>query len=286
MKKITALAAVAVLVGSVFVNSVSAQWNHDPTSPTGPDNWGELDPVDRTCGAILEPGGPFVETGKKQSPVDIVNAVPTLFLSRLVFVYKAAPLAVENTGHVVEVPYLNGSRLRVGRDSYYLEQFHFHTPSEHTIGGVQAAMEVHFVHKNNLGDLAVVGVLMNATTQGNPEVDKIFEHVPEMEGEPEPVPGESIDAWKLLPESKRSYYTYSGSLTTPHCTEGVRWFVLTDPIEVSQTTVDEFRAIVAAFPGYNGYEYNNRPVRPLNGRPLLKRVDMSRRLAQEDENSV
>ena len=75
----------------------------------------------------------------------------------------------------------------------------------------------------------------------------------------------------VLPQ-QRSYYTYSGSLTTPPCSEGVRWFVLKDPVFVSQEAIDNLHLIISLFPGYDGYDKNNRPVRPLNGRAVLDRV--------------
>ena len=63
-----------------------------------------------------------------------------------------------------------------------------------------------------------------------------------------------------------SFYEYDGSLTTPGCAEGLRWFVLTDVGQVSRAAVDRFQRIISLFPGYGGYASNTRPVQPLNGR--------------------
>jgi carbonic anhydrase len=274
VKKFIRILAVAI-IGSVSTAASAAEWNHDPASPEGPESWGEVDPEYRTCGAVLTPGGPFVETGKRQSPIDIPSTTPVdSSLRRPSFYYKDRELEVENTGHVVEVTYGSGtgSRLVIGRNVYELQQFHFHAPSEHSVDGVHAAMEVHFVHANTLGELAVVGVFMFAAPQGNPVVDKIFDHAPLTEGPPNIVAGEEINARDLLPENKRNYITYAGSLTTPSCSEGVRWIVMTDSIQVSQATVDKYHSIIADFPGYDGFEDNNRPVRPLNGRPVRRRA--------------
>jgi carbonic anhydrase len=121
-----------------------------------------------TCGR----GDPFVEVGKKQTPVDIVPAEAVdAFLLPLVHRYEATPFVVENTGHVVEVPYAPGSTLHVGLDRYELLQFHFHAPSEHAVNGQLADAELHLVHRNALLDLAVVGVLVNVGSPVNVAID-------------------------------------------------------------------------------------------------------------------
>ncbi|MGE0827587.1 MAG: carbonic anhydrase [Candidatus Binatia bacterium] len=248
--------------------SAQVEWNHKPTSDIGPNFWGELAPSFATCGA----GDPFIEVGKKQSPVDIVTTnVVDARLHPLQFKYDATPSVVENTGHVVEVPYEAGSHIRVGVESvdrYELLQFHFHAPSEHAVNGQLAAAEVHLVHRNALLDLAVVGVLINVGTPVNHVIDKILREAPLEEGEIEL--DESVNAKDLLPRFDKKYYHYSGSLTTPPCSEGVRWFVLQEPVFVSQEAIDRLHEVIAEFPHYEGSPNNNRPVRPLNGRAILK----------------
>jgi carbonic anhydrase len=147
-------------------------------------------------------------------------------------------------------------------------QFHFHAPSEHTVNGQFAAAELHLVHRNALLDLAVVGVLVNVGSPVNIVIDTILRNAPIEEGEIE-LRG-SVNAKNILPRFDRGYYTYSGSLTTPPCSEGVRWFVLREPVFVSQAAIDHLHEVIAEFPGYDGFPNNNRPVRPLNGRVILK----------------
>ena len=94
--------------------------------------------------------------GQRQSPID-VPAAPAGDLPKLSFHYQVTPLAAENNGHTIEVKVAAGSYLRIGTERFDLVQFHFHTPSEHRLHGEQFPMELHFVHRNALDEIAVVG---------------------------------------------------------------------------------------------------------------------------------
>ncbi|MGE5239525.1 MAG: carbonic anhydrase [Chloroflexota bacterium] len=282
---LTHLCAVVILV--LFATSASAQvaWNHDPASDIGPNFWGSLSFPFAACGSQFDPVtnvlDGFVQVGLKQSPVDIVVAstIPTA-LPALTFQYNPTPFIIENTGHVVEVPYEAGSFLRVGQDTYQLLQFHLHAPSEHAINGVLADAELHLVHRNALLDLAVVGVMIKAGGPVNRLLDQILLNAPlDCPGVP-PCEVElvgDINATEVLPPSQ-GYYNYSGSLTTPPCSEGVRWFVLKDPVFVTQRAITRFHQIIGRFPTYQPpinfrvWNDNNRPVRPLNGRAIWNQI--------------
>src|SRR3972149_6448604 len=97
--------------------------------------------------------------GKTQSPIDPSNAAAEE-LADIKFNYKPSKLNIVNNGHTVQVNYDEGSSIKVNGSEYRLLQFHFHDPSEHTVGGKSFGMELHLVHKNDKGDLAVVGVLI------------------------------------------------------------------------------------------------------------------------------
>jgi carbonic anhydrase len=245
-------------------------WNHDPGSDIGPARWGTLDQAFEKC-----------LTGTSQSPVDITGTGkgggPALQ-----FRYPDNELIVENTGHVIEVPIPadNGNTLKIGSSVYTLEQYHFHAPSEHTLNGKSYDLEAHLVHENAAGQLAVVGVFMDIGDDSNELVDDVFRNAPDAAGEETDVGGES-NAKELLPGFRPDhdkgtfvitrYYTYPGSLTTPPCSEGVRWIVLKGSVNVSAFSVDKMHDLVSLFPGYGGYTNNNRPVQPLNGREITRR---------------
>jgi carbonic anhydrase len=262
-------ASVAALAVAGWAVGATA-WNHDPASAIGPTHWGAIDPAFEKC-----------LTGTSQSPVNISGAVNGGGPS-LQFRYPDNELVVENTGHVIEVPLPadNGNTLRIGNSVYKLIQYHFHAPSEHTLGGQRYDLEVHLVHRNAAGQLAVVGVFMNIGAHPNELVDDVFHNAPDAAGEESDVGVES-NAKELLPGYEPGpgngtfvitrYYTYSGSLTTPPCSEGVRWIVAKDPVNVSGFSVDEMHHLVSLFPNYGGYPNNNRPVQPLNGREITSR---------------
>ena len=197
--------------------------------------------------------------------------------------YESSELTVENTGHVVEVPIPADvhDTLQVGRDSYELTQYHFHAPSEHAINGELADLEAHFVHTNPQGATAVVGVFYRFGTDTNAVLERILLAAPETAGEEasagEASPAElfrnitGVKAMGGSPVRVESFYTYDGSLTTPGCTQDVRWSVLANGGHVSMDAVDHLHKVIKGFPDYNGYPNNNRPVQPLNGRVIRYR---------------
>ena len=269
MRALLVLGAVVASFAIAAWAAGEAAWNHDPGSAIGPAHWGTIDRGFATCG-----------TGASQSPVDISGTVKGGGPS-LQFRYPGNDLVVENTGHVVEVPLPtdNGNTLKIGSSTYTLVQYHFHVPSEHTLNGKRYDMEVHLVHQNAAGETVVVAVFMNIGDHPNGLVDDVFHNAPDVADEETDVGVES-NADELLPGYKPGqngtfvitrYYTYSGSLTTPPCSEPVRWFVLKDPVNVSDFSVSELHHLVSLFPDYGGYPNNNRPVQSLNGREIISR---------------
>lgn len=215
------------------------------TEEAGPEAWGTLSPEFATCDA-----------GMQQSPIDLVDAVREE-LPDPVFEYRPAPLRIMNNGHTLQVPYPSGSAMTVGDTTYQLLQFHLHTPSEHRIDGAELPMELHLVHRGPTGGLAVVGVMVEPGAE-NAALVPLRNRLPTTAGAEIDVPSVSIDAAELLP-SARTSYRYPGSLTTPPCTEGVRWIVLTEPIRMSEEQIEAMRAILTT---------SNRPVQPLGNRTL------------------
>jgi carbonic anhydrase len=216
----------------------AVHWGYE--GDNGPEHWGSNFPV---CG-----------TGKKQSPLNIIGpfekSKDTLSVD-----YKEGPLKMLNNGHTIQVNVEPGSTLTINKESYDLLQFHFHRPSEEQVDGKNSAMVAHFVHKSKDGKLAVIGVLLNEG-KDNAAIKTLWANLPPKEGE-EFVPQKvSFNPSSMLPK-ELGFYNYEGSLTTPPCTEGVQFYILKKPVDVSKDQVGKFP-----------FKLNARPVQSLNGRKI------------------
>ena len=236
----------ACLLGAFGVNAFAEgkHWTYE--GEEGPEHWGELAAGFGSCNA-----------GKNQSPVNIERVVAGK-LPKLSFSYSTSVTDVVNNGHTVQANFAPGSTVSLGDHVYELKQVHFHTPSENHIKGKEFPLEGHLVHADKDGNLAVVAVMFK---QGHIEqgIAKIWKQMPHDAGEKMDFEGK-ISANELLPKN-HAYYYFSGSLTTPPCSEGVAWVVLKNPVGVEKEQVEAFAHVM--------HHPNNRPVQPLNSRIVV-----------------
>lgn len=211
----------------------------------GPSHWGNLSPEFAKC-----------KDGRHQSPVDIRNPQKA-DLPLIHFDYKPSSLHIVDNGHTVIVNYAPGSFISVGSTRYELKQFHFHIPSEEKINGKIFDMSVHLVHADVEGKLAVVAVLLQQG-EDNPLIRELWKDFPSEKEKEEFLDRIEIDASHVLP-ADHGYYTFSGSLTTPPCTENVTWFVLKNPVTLSAAEIKQFSQV---------YRHNARPTQPLHNRTV------------------
>jgi carbonic anhydrase len=218
-------------------------WSYE--GARGPDHWGELDPDYAAC-----------KDGKEQSPIDI-RSPEKADLSAIRFEYKSGPLNIINNGYTaVRVDYLHsGDFLIVGDKRYELKQFHFHRPSEEYIHGKPYDMVLHLMHADSDGHVAGIAILLKAG-RANTTIQQLWKYMPKSAGKVEEIPGVEVNPANLLPPDT-GYYMYQGSQTAPPCTEGVTWFVLKMPMEISTDQINAFAKL---------YPHDVRPVQPLNGR--------------------
>ena len=225
------------------MGEAEVHWGYE--GDTGPDRWGGLDPSFAVC-----------DTGLEQSPIDLAGAIPSdADDGGLDIRWQATEWEIVDNGHTIQINVAEGSSVVLEGREFSLVQFHFHLPSEHTVDGTASAMEVHFVHAAAEGDLAVIGVFMEAGDE-DPTIQGLWEAIPGPEEASAAVGAR--DPGTLLPEG-RGYFRYRGSLTTPPCSEVVSWVVMTESISVSQAQIDAFAAL---------YPMNARPVQPLNEREI------------------
>ena len=219
-------------------------WSYQGDS--GPEQWAALDASFETCGQ-----------GLNQSPIDL-HAPVAADQPAPSFDYRAGGRHLVNNGHAVQVDYDEGSSLTVDGRRFRLRQFHFHAPSEHTVDGRHFPLEAHLVHADADGNLAVVALLFEKG-HANDALASIVANLPD-------TPGNAVDldtpvnATDLLP-IKPEHYRYNGSLTTPPCSEGVRWVVMQQHPSLSPGQIQAFEAAIG--------RDNNRPVQPINARVII-----------------
>jgi len=240
-----------VLVLLTFAAFSTAQESHPPhwsySGAESPAHWGSLGPEYSAC-----------SLGHMQSPINLAHAKPA-DLPALIFDYKATTLNVIDNGHTIQVNLAPGSTLSVGDKTYSLKQFHFHHPSEEHVNGRGFPLVAHLVHQDSEGHLAVVAILFDEG-EANALINSLWSNIPANKGKAEDVPSVSVQPLHLLPV-ERSYLTYTGSLTTPPCSEGVTWYVLKNHPTVSTQQIATFSKI---------YPKNARPIQPRNGRSILE----------------
>jgi len=242
-----AAAACAVAAASSVHATTPVHWSY--RGHTDAMHWAELDEGFQTC-----------KLGKNQSPIDIVTkkTQASADAKPIAFAYTAGAAEIANNGHTIQVNLPAGGTVSLDGVDYKLLQFHFHTPSEEKINGKNYPLVAHLVHRNEEGRLAVVAVLFKLGKE-NAALKPVFAQLPAKEGETRKIDA-GFDAAQLLPAT-RGYYAFTGSLTTPPCSEEVRWQVMKTPVELSPAQLASFRKL---------YPMNARPVQPLNGRKVLE----------------
>jgi carbonic anhydrase len=212
---------------------------------SGPAQWPNLPIEKNECG------------GERQSPINLVARTRSRG-GAITVAYKATNVTIQNTGHDIKVtPTEDAGEIEVDGKFYKLLYLHFHVPSEHHIPGVEALAEMHIVHQLKGGsDQAVIGVML---TRGAtyPALAPVFANLP-LDVCAAPKALLQIDFDKLLPKTVSGYFTYSGSLTTPPCTEKVTWYVIGAARPILASDLTKLSAL-----GQNARPIQNNP-KPLD----------------------
>ncbi|MFC0035940.1 carbonic anhydrase [Cardiobacterium valvarum] len=241
----TALAALCAVSLSAFAGEGQPHWSY--TGKDDPTHWGELSPAFVTC-----------KLGKNQSPVDLSSANAKGDNS-VEATYPPLAYSVENNGHTIQATPTDAVKtLKLGGEAFTLKQFHFHTPSEHTFLSKYFPMEAHFVHQNERGELAVIGVMFEKGAENAALAPLLAK--PLKAGEKTAI-ADKLDIAALFPKDQ-NHFRLNGSLTTPPCSEGVNWIVFKTPVEASEAQFKAMEAMIG--------QANNRPVQPLNARIVIE----------------
>ena len=243
MKLRIAALVLATLSSTTMASDVKWQYKGEH----GTKHWGELSSKFATC-----------SSGVNQSPIDISGAIEAQ-LPNLSIDYQVGKVIVVNNGHTIQANIQDGSTFTNDDGKFDLKQFHFHSPSENTINGQSFPLEAHFVHADADGRLAVISVMFKEG-QENRVLKQVWKNMPKHKGNKTELK-KNILSSDLFPKSQ-DYYRFNGSLTTPPCSEGVRWFVMKAPVEASKAQINKFRDVM--------HGDTNRPVQPINARVILK----------------
>ncbi|XP_027348853.1 alpha carbonic anhydrase 4-like [Abrus precatorius] len=250
------LLPVLILYFSIFIATAGMktkdeEYTYAEGTKNGPANWWRLNPQWKACG-----------NGKLQSPIEIIDksVVELPQLGELKLDHKPAPSILKNRGHDIMVQW-NGDagQLEINGTYYKLIQCHWHTPSEHKLNGIKFDMEIHVVHQNTKGEIAVIGIWYKI---GGPDpfLSKLINNI-------KSIGDKEIDLGVINPSDisfiSKMYYRYVGSLTTPPCTEGVIWTVMKEVRTVSTEQLDALKGAV-----HHGFKENARPTQELNGRQV------------------
>ncbi|WP_333703661.1 carbonic anhydrase [Vibrio hepatarius] len=235
-KNVVALA----LLTAVASSSYASDWGYE--GEHGPEHWGN---VAAECAQ-----------GKNQSPIDIHQPVEADLVD-LNINYTGVVTGITNNGHTLQAKVEGANTFKVDGVEFSLAQFHFHTPSENTIKSQHYPLEAHFVNADKDGNLAVIAVMFDQAQSSNPQLAQLLEAAPK-KGETISL-SNSFKLTELLPKED-DYYRFNGSLTTPPCSEGVRWFVMKEAKSLSAGQIGQFEQAMG---------HNNRPVQPLNARKVL-----------------
>jgi carbonic anhydrase len=202
--------------------------------------------------------------GKVQSPINIqtTNTIKAT-LGDISFNYAPFNYKIIDNGHTIQVNNNGTNTIKLNGAEFAFKQFHFHAHSEHKIDGKASPLEVHLVHQDDSnGNLTVLGIMLEEGTTDNTLISKVWKNIP-TEKSKEISTTESINLNDILPTNKK-YYTYTGSLTTPPCSQGLQWIVFKESVKMSKAQIAAFTAI---------YADNARPIQEVNNRPVLEKTN-------------
>ncbi|WP_337012695.1 carbonic anhydrase [Pantoea sp. AS142] len=245
MKRPKMLSLVLALSTISAVGAAAPHWTYE--GKAGPEHWSELTRDFHIC-----------HEGKFQSPINIKDPIEG-HLQALDLAYHTSAEKVINNGHTIQVTVNEEDDFVLDSEKFTLRQYHFHTPSENQINGHTFPLEAHFVHSKEDGDSAVVAVMFKVGKE-NSALVPLIDAMPQKENQQVSI-NRLVNLRDLFPEDLH-YYRFSGSLTTPPCSEGIRWLVLKQPVTLSQAQLDAFRQALKTT--------NNRPLQHLNGRMIVE----------------
>ena len=245
--KNTIIAISIVFIAALFLSESEpkpyAQWEYE--GELGQKNWSKLDERFAIC-----------KDGLNQSPVDITTAIKADLIP-LIFEEKSKATTFTNNGNFLKVDFQGGNHVYIDNIKYILNEINFHAPSENKIDGESFPMEAQLVHRDSKNNIAIVSIFFEEGSD-NFVLNRLLRNLPENKNETQDIKSE-VFAYEILP-SLREYYRFNGSLTTPPCTEGVKWIIMKTTVELSKSQLNDFTKVIPN---------NARDIQEINARIIL-----------------
>lgn len=164
-----------------------------------------------------------------------------------------------------------------------LVQIHFHSPSEHAVGGGYHSAEAHLVHRNaESQQLVVLGIFLETTSSQPSLINNTFLDTlwtasgPLLLSQKDVVIEDAampLNPYTSLLPARTTQFQYNGSLTTPPCTQSVQWFVYDEAITISRDDLALLRAASGALRTNvlsEKLNNNRQPLSAHNGRHIYR----------------
>jgi carbonic anhydrase len=200
--------------------------------------------------------------GHLQTPIDISNPekISVALLPQLQFSYQPAELDMVNdcNNYQLKLRFPANHWLKVGKKPYRLSEIRFREPGETAVNGQRPPMALQLVHLSPEVNFLIVEVPV-VVGRENPVIKTLWERIP-FPGKEVEIPNIKINVTDLIP-AEHGYYRFPGSLTAPICNEPVQWYLMKNPIEMSEAQINQYRKY---------YHNTARPLQPLNGRLLVE----------------
>lgn len=210
----------------VYADKQRNEWHYGANAS---QDWANISPLYLGCAQ-----------GNQQSPINIItkNVVSGATSFEIQYtIAKGINLTLENA--TFKILYPRGSFLKMGGLQYQLKEIHFKTPAENSIDSLHAPLEVQFFHEDSKGHKVVVAVFF-MEGRANGMLDSIIKNLPVASGKAHFIT--NIDANAFIPSNLASYQ-FDGSLTTPPCSQGIRWIVIKQPMSATLSQIDTLRRI-------------------------------------------
>ena len=239
---------IVAFIGILLTQYMYAQnrqdWSYKDS--TAPQYWANINPLYLGCAE-----------GNQQSPINIITKNVRAGAMQFELKYSVAKgINLVLTNNAFKIVYPQGNFLEMGGSRYQLKEIYFKTPGENAIDTLRGMLEAQFLHEDNKGNKVILSVFF-VEGRANPLLDVVVKNLPTQPNKANFIA--NIDIYKLLPNNLASYQ-FDGSLTTPPCSQGVRWIILKQPMTISQSQVDSMRNIT---------KENARPLQELFNRLIV-----------------